>query len=385
MFFLARQNRLICYQDSGEEFLPVLVLAHPLGMNKSVWNRLCDLLHGHYRCIRWDLPGHGGSGNVKDNVTLETLTQDVLALMDAKNISTFSFFGSSFGGFIGQSLLQKAPNRLERVWLTNIGVEIENKEKLEQHIQQIRASGLSAEANSIISHCFTNEFATNNPQLLAGWSAQFERTHLDSYIQLCNIALQVDYREQLKDYPGGVQLFAGQEDSYVSMQAMQDLCNALQDARLTIEAGVGHLPAIENPRVLIDLIKSTPERADIATQGISYDVGLARRQTILGKSHVAKASQAATSLDMPFQQFITRNAWGELWGNQDLTVQQRSMITLGILAALGRDGELVLHLKTAHRLGLTEEQLRQVLMHVAIYAGVPAANHAFKLAKENQW
>ncbi|WP_165789562.1 carboxymuconolactone decarboxylase family protein [Billgrantia endophytica] len=78
---------------------------------------------------------------------------------------------------------------------------------------------------------------------------------------------------------------------------------------------------------------------------------------------------------------ITRLAWGELWSNDDLTRRERSLITTGILAALGRE-ELVLHLKTAKRIGLSEAELRQVLMHVAIYAGVPAANHAFALTKE---
>ncbi len=81
---------------------------------------------------------------------------------------------------------------------------------------------------------------------------------------------------------------------------------------------------------------------------------------------------------------ITRLAWGELWGNGDLTRAERSMVTTGILAALGRE-ELELHLKTAKRIGLSEAQLRQVLMHVAVYGGVPAANHAFALAKQLGW
>ncbi|TDV96617.1 4-carboxymuconolactone decarboxylase [Halomonas alkaliantarctica] len=99
---------------------------------------------------------------------------------------------------------------------------------------------------------------------------------------------------------------------------------------------------------------------------------------------MARSTANANSLDAPFQQMITRLAWGELWSNNDLTCRERSMITTGILAALGRE-ELTLHLKTAKRIGLTEAELRQVLMHVAIYGGVPAANHAFSLAKELGW
>lgn len=120
-------------------------------------------------------------------------------------------------------------------------------------------------------------------------------------------------------------------------------------------------------------------------RGVDYATGLETRKQVLGEEHVARASQNATSLDAPFQQMITRLAWGELWSNGDLSRRERSMITIGILAALGRDGELTLHLKTAQRIGLSEAELRQVLMHVAIYGGVPAANHAFVLAKQLGW
>jgi 3-oxoadipate enol-lactonase/4-carboxymuconolactone decarboxylase len=145
------------------------------------------------------------------------------------------------------------------------------------------------------------------------------------------------------------------------------------------------VPSIEAPELLVEHIQTKVGRETVGQTGISYEQGLIQRKRILGAAHVEKASQNATTLDSPFQQFITRNAWGELWGDPTLTVQQRSMITTGILAALGRDGELGLHLRTAKRLGINEDQLRQVLMHVSIYAGVPAANHAFALAKDNGW
>ena len=113
--------------------------------------------------------------------------------------------------------------------------------------------------------------------------------------------------------------------------------------------------------------------------------GMNTRRAVLGDAHVDRAADSATTLDARLQDMITRYAWGELWGNTDLPRTQRSLITIAILAALGRDDELILHLKTAQRLAVPEAELRQALMHVAIYAGVPAANHAFKLAKEQGW
>ena len=108
--------------------------------------------------------------------------------------------------------------------------------------------------------------------------------------------------------------------------------------------------------------------------------GMRTRREVLGDEHVDRAIASTTEFTAPFQDFITRYAWGELWNRPGLSRPERSMITLAMLAALGRDEELVLHLRAAVRNGLTPEEIREVLMQVAVYAGVPAANRAFALA-----
>ncbi len=108
--------------------------------------------------------------------------------------------------------------------------------------------------------------------------------------------------------------------------------------------------------------------------------GMRTRREVLGDEHVDRAVASTTEFTAPFQDFITRYAWGELWNRPGLSRPERSMITLAMLAALGRDEELVLHLRAALRNGLTPEDIREVLLQVAVYAGVPAANRAFALA-----
>ena len=108
--------------------------------------------------------------------------------------------------------------------------------------------------------------------------------------------------------------------------------------------------------------------------------GMRTRREVLGDEHVDRAIAGTTEFTAPFQDFLTRYAWGELWTGEGLSRPERSMITLAILAALGRDQELALHVRAALRNGLTPEDIREVLMHVAVYAGVPAANHAFSIA-----
>jgi 4-carboxymuconolactone decarboxylase len=106
------------------------------------------------------------------------------------------------------------------------------------------------------------------------------------------------------------------------------------------------------------------------------------RREVLGDEHVDNAIANATEFTEPFQDFITRYAWGEIWTRPGLTRPERSMITLSILTALGRDNEIAMHTRAALRNGLTPDQIREVLMHTAIYAGVPAANHAFSIASK---
>ncbi|HEY3748244.1 MAG TPA: 4-carboxymuconolactone decarboxylase [Pseudonocardiaceae bacterium] len=112
-----------------------------------------------------------------------------------------------------------------------------------------------------------------------------------------------------------------------------------------------------------------------------YSAGMTVRREVLGDAHVDRASGAADEFTSDFQEFITRYAWGSVWTRPGLERQTRSCITVAMLAALGHHNELDLHVRAALRNGVTKEELREVLLQVAIYAGVPAANTAFAIAR----
>jgi 4-carboxymuconolactone decarboxylase len=109
--------------------------------------------------------------------------------------------------------------------------------------------------------------------------------------------------------------------------------------------------------------------------------GMTVRREVLGDAHVDRAVAGATPFTAPFQDLITRYAWGEVWSRPGLSRAERSIITLTALAVLRQEDELALHLRAALRNGLTPEQIREVLLQVAVYAGVPAANRAFAVAQ----
>lgn len=111
-----------------------------------------------------------------------------------------------------------------------------------------------------------------------------------------------------------------------------------------------------------------------------YDAGMQVRREVLGDAHVDRANARKTDFTEDFQDFITRYAWGEVWTGDGVDRPTRSMLTLAILAATGCEEEFAMHVRAARRNGLEPERIKEVLMHVAIYAGVPRANTAFGIA-----
>ncbi len=105
------------------------------------------------------------------------------------------------------------------------------------------------------------------------------------------------------------------------------------------------------------------------------------RRAVLGDEHVDRAVARTTEFTAPFQDLITRYAWGDVWSRPGLSKAERSMITLAVLVVLGQSDELAMHLRAALRNGLRPDQISEILLHLSVYAGVPAANHAYKIAQ----
>jgi 4-carboxymuconolactone decarboxylase len=113
-----------------------------------------------------------------------------------------------------------------------------------------------------------------------------------------------------------------------------------------------------------------------------HDTGMKIRREVLGDDHVDRAIANTTAFTAPFQDFITRYAWGSVWARDGLSRHTRSAITLAVLTALGRENELAMHVRAARTNGLTPEEISEVLLHTAVYAGLPAANAAYAIAQE---
>jgi len=113
-----------------------------------------------------------------------------------------------------------------------------------------------------------------------------------------------------------------------------------------------------------------------------YDAGMRVRRSVLGDAHVDRAEAATSEFDLPFQTLITEAAWGTVWASDGITKRERSMLTLALLAATGNFDEIPMHIRATVRTGASKQDVLEAFQHVAIYAGVPRANHALRLAKQ---
>jgi len=116
--------------------------------------------------------------------------------------------------------------------------------------------------------------------------------------------------------------------------------------------------------------------------GKKLDAGMKVRRSVLGDAHVDKAESAKSDFDAPFQALITEGAWGTVWADDTIPHRERSMLTLALLAATGNFEEIPMHIRATQNTGASPDDVMQAFMHVAVYAGVPKANHAIKLAKQ---
>ncbi|TWG61331.1 4-carboxymuconolactone decarboxylase [Aminobacter sp. J44] len=113
-----------------------------------------------------------------------------------------------------------------------------------------------------------------------------------------------------------------------------------------------------------------------------YEQGMKTRRSVLGNAHVDRAEANKTPFDAPFQELITEAAWGHVWSRDTITKRERSMITIALLAALGNHEEVAMHVRATANTGASRDDIMEALLHVAIYAGVPRANHAIKIVKQ---
>jgi len=185
------------YQFDGDDAAPVLILAHSLGANLTMWAPQIEALTKRFRVLRCDMRGHGSTEVTRGPYAMETLARDVLGLLDSLQIERAHFCGLSIGGVIGMWLGIHAPGRVERLALCNTSPRIGTTETWNARIAQVREGGMAAIAETQIGRWFTPEFAARAPEKVSPMLEGLRKCSVEAYIGCCAALRDADLREEI--------------------------------------------------------------------------------------------------------------------------------------------------------------------------------------------
>lgn len=367
------------YRHDGTADRPAVLLAHSLGLDHTMWDAQAADLVPHLQVIRYDTRGHGASEATPGDYSIERLGRDALAIADAAGVPRFAFCGLSLGGMVGQWLAFHAPARVTRVVLANTSPRLSDPGMMEARRRAVLEGGMAAVAETVLGRFFSPGVLRTTSDAVASARRVLLATDPLGYAGCCAAIRDMDQTSLLSGMALPTLVISGDRDIGMPWDGHGAvLCGAIPDAR-AVRLPAGHLSNLERPRAfsaaLLDFLLPP------AAHGTD-EAGAAMRRAVLGDAHVDRSLAAATDFTRDFQELITRVAWGTIWTRPGLDRRTRRLLVLATTAALGRWEEFRLHVSTGLASDLEASDVKEVLLQVAVYAGVPAANTGFQIAGE---
>ncbi len=365
-------------EEQGPADAPVLVLLNSLGTSTAMWDAQLGALAEQFRVVRIDARGHGRSPAASPGqpCTVADLGREVLAVLDRLDLGRVHLAGVSIGGMTAMWLAIHHPERVARLALLCTSAFPGRPESWHERAATVRSSGTAAIADAVVGNWITPGLAQRDPRLMESLRAMLTSTDVESYAQCCEALAVLDLREELSRIAAPTLVIAGADDQALPPEHARAIAAGIADARLEELAPAAHIAPVEQAGPVTRLL------LDHFTGGASVAAGFRTRRAVLGAAHVEKSIANTTEFTAPFQDFLTRYAWGEVWSRPGLARRERSIATLAALVALGAEHELAMHVRAAVRNGLSPAEIAEVLLHTALYAGLPRANRAFAIAQQ---
>ncbi len=372
MPFADLQGCRIYYRLEGSPEKPLLVLVHALGTDHGLWDPQMPAFLRFFQVLRVDLRGHGASDSPAGEYTIAQLAADVLATVPRER---FAYCGLSLGGMIGQRIAAENPQRVEKLVLANTSPRVADPTVFDARRAAVLRDGMSAVEPAVMQRFFSPK---SNP-----WTESirtvFRTTNPEGYAACCSAIRDMDNRHFLASISVPTLVIGSDQDASTPWTGHGDLLASQIPGAQPAKIDAAHLSNLERPaaftRAVLNFLLPKPAADPL-------DAGFAVRRATLGNEHVDRSIANTTDFTRDFQQLITRYAWGSIWTRPGLDPKTRRLLVLAITASMGRWEEFRLHVKTGLAADLEHEELEEVLLQTAIYAGVPAANTGFHIARE---
>lgn len=254
MAFARVNGVLIHYRLIGPAGAPILGLVNSVGTDLRIWDEVVTQLGLRYRLLSYDQRGHGLSETPQGDYTIEDQVGDLIALLDHLKIDQLALCGISIGGLIAQAFALAAPRRLTGLVLCDTAPKIGEPELWQTRIDAVRGQGMAPVADAVMERWFSTGFRREQPEALAGWRNLFLRTDPQGYAGGCATLRDTDLRAQIGTILLPTLVVAGEDDIATPIELVRDCAKALPNSRFEVLRGAGHIPAIEQPTLLANLI-----------------------------------------------------------------------------------------------------------------------------------
>lgn len=355
---------------------PWLVMIHALGTEQRIWEPVLAELGGDFNVLTYDLRGHGLSAAPEGPYSMDTHVADLLGLMDSVGIERATLVGVSVGAQIAvATVAAAAAGRITALVLCNSGLRIGSSSSWGERIAAVSSGGMAAVADAVVDGWLFKA----SSDCRQGYREMLLRTPVEGYLGTASTLRDTD----LSQIAGRVKLpvlcLASTEDRATPPAVTEQLSQALAGSAFKLLPLSAHLPVLERPA---DFAAHLREFLESLQECGPYERGMGKRRFVFGDAYVDRAGRDATEFEQDFQRFVTEGPWANLWTRDYLTDRERSLITLAILATLTQDEEVELHVRATRNTGASKRDVTEALLHVAVYAGFPAANAAFRAARK---
>ncbi len=254
MQFATVNGAVTHFLDEGPRDAPAVVFINSLGTDFRIWDDVARSLTGQYRVLRSDKRGHGLSQMRSGPATMADFAADLAALLDRLEIARANVVGLSIGGLIAQQLYHLRPDLVDSLILSDTAHRIGTLESWNTRISKVETGGIESIADGIMQVWFSRSYRARRPEAVAGWRTMLTRTPLDGYLMACRAIRDADLTEQAGQIKVPTLCVVGDEDGSTPVALVRELSSLIPGAKLEIIAGAGHLPCIERPDVVCNLI-----------------------------------------------------------------------------------------------------------------------------------
>ncbi|APH56327.1 3-oxoadipate enol-lactonase [Granulibacter bethesdensis] len=359
----------------GPEGAPAFLLLHALGATGAAWDGMAAELARSYRVIRPDLRGHGLTEVTQGPYSIDMLARDALAVLDALSVDEAHVAGISLGGMVAQMLAAIAPARVRSLILCDTGLAMAEPSRFLDRAALARAEGMALLADQVLPGWVTENFLTD--PAAHGLYTMLCRTDPEGYAAACEALSVADLSDHAEAILAPSLVLVGDQDRSTPIPMAEALRDRL-GAAFTIIENAAHMICTEQPGQVVEAIHrfiGAQAQADALTRGLTT------RRAVMGEEFVQGAFDHASPFERDFQTWMTEAAWGGPWSRPGLDRRTRSLITLAVLATLRAEEEFKGHCRATRNTGASPGDVAETLMHVACYAGIPAANAAMRIAR----